>query len=634
MGLVGAEIVDGIKNDAGRLEQLLIDDVLDELAFGIIGGIADARGHLRRFVKKLVRYKPAQVFVPGAEQVTPHRFRHEVEIVALPFHPQPVHVAPYVGLVADIAVNVETRDKRIIDPLEQRVVDDPQGLRQLTQRPFVDRGAVEMAVNGQQRCIVCFIPLPDRVIAQPVRVNERIEGLSSLIVRDRILDVLVAEQAVSGKTTPQLGRKGKLLLVEIEEVRVTETQIVFWVQEHDPEVVVDDIERDLSLADGPADESAHDVFGMVQQEAVTHRCRDLGVGAERIGGTAGVVVHDVGRLVPRRFDKGLLYPFQRFGIKRKHHVGFMHDGRMYLAETVIKRAGTRIIVRAKRRNDVDGLGCGRPRTHQLVKLAVRAAKTDMGKKKVFIEVARRHDMLGVTRIKEAFPGVDPMLRRRRRGRQLHLLRRGRPLCALLEPLGDRIELPRAHRRKSVGHPPLGVFVQESLQLGMVLRTGLHVCFGTVFAGSMRSLALRFEQADHRRVVKAPLRAVLRDGVKPVFPVPGLCRIGVDEQPGGIGGRKALGIVNHYLRGPAFHPFEGAEFELAGCVVAGVADDAAAVQDGFDVPQVVDVPLRLGHGDGRHRLRSTPAERQKHQKKCCGRQITHAFLLFLIALSLT
>jgi len=52
------------------------------------------------------------------------------------FDAQAVHVEPHGQLVAHVAVHVETGDQGVVNAFEQRVIDDPQGLRQRPSTPL------------------------------------------------------------------------------------------------------------------------------------------------------------------------------------------------------------------------------------------------------------------------------------------------------------------------------------------------------------------------------------------------------------------------------------------------------------------------------------------------------------------
>jgi hypothetical protein len=56
--------------------------------------------------------------------------------------------------------------------------------------------------------------------------------------------------------------------VKLQEAGIAHGKVVIRVQEHDPEVIVDDIQGDLALADGTVDEGHDDVVGAVQKEPV------------------------------------------------------------------------------------------------------------------------------------------------------------------------------------------------------------------------------------------------------------------------------------------------------------------------------------------------------------------------------
>ena len=73
----------------------------------------------------------------------------------------------------------------------------------------------------------------------------------------------------------------------------------FGVQEHDPEVVMDDVERDLALAYRALHEGLDDVLGVVQQKPVANARRNLGIGQEGVRTLTVAVIHP-----PRRCQPG------------------------------------------------------------------------------------------------------------------------------------------------------------------------------------------------------------------------------------------------------------------------------------------------------------------------------------------
>ena len=68
-----------------------------------------------------------------------------------------------VQLVADVAVDVESRHQQVVDALEQRVADEHHGLRPLAEQALHHRGAVEVAEHRERGVRVAAVAVPQQL---------------------------------------------------------------------------------------------------------------------------------------------------------------------------------------------------------------------------------------------------------------------------------------------------------------------------------------------------------------------------------------------------------------------------------------------------------------------------------------
>ena len=80
--------------------------------------------------------------------------------------------------------------------------------------------------------------------------------------------MLILQGGEQPGVAPHLDRHGEPVGVKLQEAGKANGKVVIRVQEHDPDVIVYDIQGDLALADGAVDEGHDDVVGAVQKEHV------------------------------------------------------------------------------------------------------------------------------------------------------------------------------------------------------------------------------------------------------------------------------------------------------------------------------------------------------------------------------
>ena len=109
----------------------------------------------------------AALAIPPGQHVLALGLRQQREEVHFAFHAQEVHVHPGHQLVADVAEDIKAGDEQVMHPLQQRVAHDESRLRLLANQPAHDRGAVEVAEDGQRGIRVPAIAIPDILQRRP-----------------------------------------------------------------------------------------------------------------------------------------------------------------------------------------------------------------------------------------------------------------------------------------------------------------------------------------------------------------------------------------------------------------------------------------------------------------------------------
>jgi hypothetical protein len=441
-----------------------------------------------------------------------------------------------------------------------------------------------MAIDREQRRVLGASTAPDRVEPLSIREELVVEAGLRRVERRITVPVAVAEGLRQMRVAPDLVRQPEVLRLREQELGMLEGRVRGGIQEEQPEMVVDDVERDLTLADRAADEGPDHVLRMVEQERITRPRRDLGVDDEGIRAERLVVGHRMGLFEPVGLDEERPVARERVVAEADDHVGLVDDRRMDLPEAVVDGRRARIVVGAHGRDDLDRSTRRRLRADELEEVvAVRLREADVGQEEMLVEVAGREGVLRVGAVQEGLPLRD--LARFRRGRRLEgaLLGRARAGRTAGQPGRERRVVGRLEGREAEGHAALGMAPEELSQLGLVGGTRQVRGLGVIFAGLLRHEPLRLEQVEHQRVVRGRGRVALEDVVEAERP-PARFGLSVEEEA-----RRSLradprGSVDRLLASAALRPLEGIELQLAGGVVAGVADDAAAIEDRLHVLQ--------------------------------------------------
>ena len=74
-------------------------------------------------------------------------------------------------MVGNIAVDIEAGHQQVVNPLQQRVTDQPGGFGGLAHQPLHHRGAVVVAKNSQGRVGVAAVAIPDELEVQRCHVG-------------------------------------------------------------------------------------------------------------------------------------------------------------------------------------------------------------------------------------------------------------------------------------------------------------------------------------------------------------------------------------------------------------------------------------------------------------------------------
>ena len=198
---------------------MLVHDLLDELPLRVVRRVADLRSALGEhlFVTRVLEGAVADV--PRLEHRHPHIARQEAQEVQLPFDAQVVHVAADVHLVGDVTEDVEAGDEVVVDPLELRVVDHPQGLRGACRArpcgPTRCRNGGRWSARGRRR----LLALPDRVDPEPLRNMPVVELGLRPVEAGVAVAVLVAEGLERDGVAAHLGGHAQVLLLLDQEIR-------------------------------------------------------------------------------------------------------------------------------------------------------------------------------------------------------------------------------------------------------------------------------------------------------------------------------------------------------------------------------------------------------------------------------
>ena len=381
-----------------------------------------------------------------------------------------------------------------------------------------------------------------------------------------------------------------------EIVGVGHRQVRLRVLECDPELVLDHVGGDLPGTHRAADESGDEVFGVVQHEAVARSRGNIVEGRYRVHGVGAGVVRQLADF-PVPGQEQLLEARHAPGVKRIGHVGLVHQGGDNRAQAIEKDV-TRIVVGAQGGDDIYRLprGCGG--AHQFKEGAgIQFAEVQVRRVQVFVEVARHQFVPGRGLIEEGLPGGDLRLFTGARFPGL-LVDHG----ALENPLAQGFEFSLAEAAQGQRHALPGLLAGVLVELagGGALVVALQAQFDVFRKRRIAGQRLHPAQLDHvvqqrvHQVVVQGAALVIEHRVEALLAPLGLA-VGVHEQPGWLGVQYPRAVVYRLGGGAAQQARAGAQLQLAGRVITGVAGDALGIQYGFYVPAP---GVGLGPGNGR------------------------------------
>ncbi len=114
--------------------------------------------------------------------------------------------------------------------------------------------------------------------------------------------------------------------MQFKKSGITNREIVIRILEHNPEMIVNHIERHLATADRSPDEGHDDVMDIIEKKLITGTGRDLFKGSKGVGAQFFVITNPVGFLQPFRFDEYFLEALELCIVHDKDHVGLVDDG--------------------------------------------------------------------------------------------------------------------------------------------------------------------------------------------------------------------------------------------------------------------------------------------------------------------
>ena len=205
-------------------------------------------------------------------------------------HAQVVHVEARRGLVGDVPEDVEARHQVVVDAFQNGIIDHPGGLRASSSEALQDSGVVVVPEDGEQRVRIAPIPIPDpfQGRAAPVGVGGCDETLPQIQIAG--LFATVGEpQLPREDSAPVLRGKFEEGLGVGKKIGLSDRRVMIRIQEGDEKVILDHVHGDLPMANRTADESHHEVLGVVEEELVAAPRGDLVEGHEGVCSLLGFV---------------------------------------------------------------------------------------------------------------------------------------------------------------------------------------------------------------------------------------------------------------------------------------------------------------------------------------------------------
>ena len=256
-------------------------------------------------------------------------------------------------------------------------------------------------------------------------------------------------------------------------------------------------------------------------------------------------------------------------------------------EAVVDARHARIVVRPAGRDPRDRFA-GRGRGPHDAEGALRRVRLEVEEpeEEVLVEIAAHQPLLQRVAVQERFPSLYLLRHVRGEGRRTLIGRAGR------EPARDRAELALVETRQAVGHPGQG----EPALVGLVLvdaRAVLRAVDREIerarqhgIAGERVGALLGEAAVEHARSeVGSGSRCALVQNGEEALPAPLGSLVRIDEEPRRRRLAETAAVVNGRGAAATRNPLPRAELDLAGRVIAAVAHDAAALEDGLHVGAV-------------------------------------------------
>ena len=262
----------------------------DELGFGLVCFVADMNRQvfINDFIGEHGFQFNGRTPVPRIAHVSTHARRHKVKEIVFRTCSYQVKIHTRSRLVRHTAEYIEIDHQGIVRPLKQRVVHDPERLRQGANKTLHNRRVVEVPEHGQHGIPVVAIAVPYTGKCRPLWLMLSI-GLAAKT------NVFVAFQAVGNhigtnwQYVPALAGNGEVRTHRAQITGIGHRKIMFRVLEQHIELIVDHVGCDLTTADRAANECPDEILRFIQQEPVTRARRNRCKGYKRIGGiVAGV----------------------------------------------------------------------------------------------------------------------------------------------------------------------------------------------------------------------------------------------------------------------------------------------------------------------------------------------------------
>ena len=220
--------------------------------------------------------------------------------------------------------------------------------------------------------------------------------------------------------------------------------------EADPEMVVDDIERDLTATDRAFHEAGQDELGFIKHEAVARVEWQILEGGKGVGGLPGVVTGEFLDGVVRGQEPALNSRHPG-GIELQRHVGFGDLGGFGVTQAVIDAVGARVVVGATGGDQFNGFARRCLAAHDLEKALGCFGEIKLADQPVFVNVAGDQLLLEAVAIEQALP-VSNLAEDS--GGQWG---RGRIGSTGFQPLAEGSVFLVVQGRQAKGHAPGGVF---------------------------------------------------------------------------------------------------------------------------------------------------------------------------------